>query len=266
MTQYSIGLCNVAVCGCGQRICWRCREEAHAPLSCEKIERWMKVTEEESMQAKWLCENTKPCPRCNLRIEKNGGCNHMTCRTQHGEGCGYEFCWICGHEWASHAGNGYSCNKFVDFDTAKPGDLPEYDLKRLNHYHTRYANHIQSHKAELGAREDFRKIMISSWSKIEDPMFHGSRETPELCEAIFNAIDTARSILIWSYPHAFYMAPASAELRLFEHVQTEVERYLEELTHAVEHETFMSPLVFRRLTTVVMKNSEVLNKHVDESS
>lgn len=31
--------------------------------------------------------NTKACPRCNVRIEKNGGCDHMTCR------CGYEFWW-----------------------------------------------------------------------------------------------------------------------------------------------------------------------------
>jgi len=33
---------------------------------------------------------TKKCPMCNTRIEKNGGCDHMTCR------CGHNFCWICG--------------------------------------------------------------------------------------------------------------------------------------------------------------------------
>jgi hypothetical protein len=29
----------------------------------------------------------KDCPKCNVQIEKNGGCDHMTCR------CGYEFYW-----------------------------------------------------------------------------------------------------------------------------------------------------------------------------
>jgi len=29
----------------------------------------------------------KKCPKCNEYIEKNGGCDHMTCR------CSYEFWW-----------------------------------------------------------------------------------------------------------------------------------------------------------------------------
>jgi ariadne-1 len=81
ITHDAIGLCHVALCQCGQRVCWRCRGEAHSPLACEYLDRWAKITEAESMQAKWICENTKPCPRCNRRIEKNGGCNHMTCLT-----------------------------------------------------------------------------------------------------------------------------------------------------------------------------------------
>jgi ariadne-1 len=29
----------------------------------------------------------KKCPKCTEYIEKNGGCDHMTCR------CGHEFWW-----------------------------------------------------------------------------------------------------------------------------------------------------------------------------
>mmetsp|Transcript_26099 Transcript_26099/g.66260 ORF Transcript_26099/g.66260 Transcript_26099/m.66260 type:complete len:236 (-) Transcript_26099:92-799(-) len=35
------------------------------------------------------------CVVCSCRkfIEKNGGCQHMTCH------CGTQFCWVCGREW-----------------------------------------------------------------------------------------------------------------------------------------------------------------------
>ncbi len=35
----------------------------------------------------------KQCPSCKYWVEKNEGCNHMTCR------CGKQFCYVCGGDY-----------------------------------------------------------------------------------------------------------------------------------------------------------------------
>jgi hypothetical protein len=42
------------------------------------------------------------CPNCDACIEKNEGCNHMTCTK-----CGNHWCWECRKNWDEHLG---SCN------------------------------------------------------------------------------------------------------------------------------------------------------------
>jgi len=59
---------------------------------------------------------------CKTRIEKNAGCNHMTCGF-----CNYEFCWACGrsatnadNHWSAFGGNG--CGIGMMQENVKPGD------------------------------------------------------------------------------------------------------------------------------------------------
>jgi hypothetical protein len=40
----------------------------------------------------WIKKNTQPCPLCKTNIEKDGGCNHMTCIKCNPK---IHFCWIC---------------------------------------------------------------------------------------------------------------------------------------------------------------------------
>jgi hypothetical protein len=48
--------------------------------------------------------NCRKCPNCHSMIEKNGGCNHMTCRN-----CKYEFCWACKSYYEDHCTGGLIC-------------------------------------------------------------------------------------------------------------------------------------------------------------
>ena len=40
---------------------------------------------------------TNLCPKCSIRISKNGGCKHMSCKK-----CAHEFCWYCMQNYHGH--------------------------------------------------------------------------------------------------------------------------------------------------------------------
>ena len=42
-----------------------------------------------SQSESWVTAHTKPCAGCGAPIQKNGGCNHITCSQCHGH-----FCWV----------------------------------------------------------------------------------------------------------------------------------------------------------------------------
>eukprot|EP00928_Gymnodinium_smaydae_P001423 TRINITY_DN10529_c0_g1_i2.p1 TRINITY_DN10529_c0_g1~~TRINITY_DN10529_c0_g1_i2.p1 ORF type:complete len:900 (-),score=259.71 TRINITY_DN10529_c0_g1_i2:118-2817(-) len=49
---------------------------------------------------------TRPCPRCFVPIEKDGGCQHMTCTNA---ACRHEFCWLCLRDWHHPGHDGLQC-------------------------------------------------------------------------------------------------------------------------------------------------------------
>jgi hypothetical protein len=107
------------------RFCFSCGDSVHWPITCERLEEWKQKIQEEIgefndgsdegdfndiAQKMWLRANTRPCPECNVPIEKNDGCNHMTCTNQN---CLHEFCWICRKDWKLHGtatGGFFRCN------------------------------------------------------------------------------------------------------------------------------------------------------------
>ena len=62
------------------------------------------------MACRWIKANTKKCPRCNKVINKDAGCQHMTC-----DRCKHQFCWLCMRPYSEHSeetGGFYACHKF----------------------------------------------------------------------------------------------------------------------------------------------------------
>mmetsp|Transcript_63399 Transcript_63399/g.124515 ORF Transcript_63399/g.124515 Transcript_63399/m.124515 type:complete len:435 (+) Transcript_63399:63-1367(+) len=65
---------------------------------------WWTAVDSVSFQLWRVGANAKMCPGCQAIIEKNGGCNHMTCRA-----CRHQFHWCCGQTYGSGGHNEYLC-------------------------------------------------------------------------------------------------------------------------------------------------------------
>lgn len=79
---------------CKNIYCAKCNAPHCARISCEQAKENKTVIADKEGQEKatqrWKEQNSRPCPQCNVSIEKSEGCNHMKCRT-----CKHEFCWQC---------------------------------------------------------------------------------------------------------------------------------------------------------------------------
>ncbi|EGG16325.1 hypothetical protein DFA_09355 [Cavenderia fasciculata] len=157
---------------CLFRFCLKCHRESHLPCTCEQMALWEQKCRDESETTHWKSVNCKQCPKCQSSIEKNGGCNHMTCRS-----CTYEWCWVCMRPWKGHQ-NFYICNKVNKEPTTKKSILPwkrskkhkeqlEIDqklknseaLERYLHYSEKVINHESTRKLEKVIREEARAKM-----------------------------------------------------------------------------------------------------------
>ncbi|XP_043820425.1 E3 ubiquitin-protein ligase parkin isoform X2 [Dromiciops gliroides] len=95
--------------GCGFVFCRDCKEEYHEGECSSLFEasgataQGFMVDEQAAERARWeeasketIKKTTKPCPRCHIPVEKNGGCMHMKCPQPQ---CKFEWCWNCSLEW-----------------------------------------------------------------------------------------------------------------------------------------------------------------------
>lgn len=216
-------------CQCGTVFCFKCLRETHRPCDCEMITQWERKNNSNSENVKWLLLNTKQCPKCHKYIEKNQGCNHMTCQKKAG-GCGYEFCWICLGEWKKHGTSYYKCDFKKEDDPKKTKEMSntKFELERYVNYFEQYMNHDKA-----------QKLAIKLIPKIEEykELLSADKNVPFLelqflNEAINTVID-CRRMLKNSYVFGYYLKQCK-EIALYEHLQSLLDSNTDRLHEMLE--------------------------------
>ena len=135
---------------------------------------------------------TKACPQCKTRIEKNGGCVHMTCSN-----CHYEFCWNCGHEWKSHQGDPYSCENYTYSGNAFPKKTTEEEKTTTQPF----IYNLKSYEEEKFMKQALINKIKTAFEKdgIDEVLAQKS------ANQIYDVLLEGRSILIWTYPKLNYI-------------------------------------------------------------
>jgi len=209
---------------CRTSFCLSCGEEPHDPCSCKILASWTEKCNNDSETANWMTVNTKNCPKCSTRIQKDGGCMFVTCSK-----CKHGFCWICmgnHHVW--------ECNKFKEDNTADKTKAKN-DLERYMHYYKRFAAHAES--------QEFAAKQVKKFESMESKMMEDNpaeefvwRDLNFLMEAGEELV-RCRQVLKYTYAFAYYHflnSDIENEKLQFEHHQGMLERLTEELAHSTE--------------------------------
>ncbi|OMJ23772.1 E3 ubiquitin-protein ligase dbl4 [Smittium culicis] len=263
----------IVTCDCGESFCFHCKGSNHKPAVCLISKLWIQKCNDDSETFNWLASNTKDCPKCAYPIEKNGGCNHITCRN-----CSYEFCWVCLKIWNIHKEN-YNCNiyvgpddnnedeEFEDIDEEAAAELNTSSGENSNLPLTiAQANQIDNQISNNKSKKLKPKDVKSSRESLEKYLFHFIRYdnqeksiklTQNLIDRTERKIDSfqkksslswietqflkdaiivltnCRNTLKWSFVVSYYLAKNNMNA-IFEDNQRDLERAVEKLNELVE--------------------------------
>jgi len=217
-------------CRCGFCFCFSCHHEAHVPATCEQVKLWLKKCNDDSETGHWLGANTKDCPRCTVLVEKNGGCNHMTCRQ-----CSHEWCWMCNKPWKGHT-DYYACSRYEKAqkkkekskkNKKKQSKLEQLEVEReakrvaLERYLTFYTKYLE-YDAKVKLSSEIRE-------KTQDRIKTFLSDQTTLAQVKFLETGTetlldCHHVLKYSYVYSYYLPENCSEQLLFIMHQQELEK------------------------------------------
>ncbi|VFQ70591.1 unnamed protein product [Cuscuta campestris] len=226
-------------CCCSYSFCWNCCEEAHRPVDCGTVAKWILKNSAESENMNWILANSKPCPRCKRPIEKNQGCMHITCTPP----CKFEFCWLCLGSWSEHGektGGFYACNRYEAAkqqgaydDAEKRREMAKNSLERYTHYYERWATNQSS---RLKALADLQQMQNVHLEKLSEVQCQPESQLKFIIDAWLQIVE-CRRVLKWTYAYGFYLPEHErAKRQFFEYLQGEAESGLERLHQCAEKE------------------------------
>ena len=236
---------------CKSSFCFGCSNSYHAPVDCSTIKDWKQKCEDDSETANYMTAHTKDCPKCNVCIEKNGGCNHMQCYK-----CKHDFCWVCLGDWSAHGTSYYECSKYKE--TGKEEDANKTSartaLEKYIFYFQRWDNHARSLKLEQEAYAKIQthiqeKVMQSQGTWIDWQYLLDAAELLHRC----------RYTLQYTYPAAYYMTTGPRK-DCFENLQAQLEAQVENLSWKVERAEITDRVDLQRQMDIAEKRRQVLLK------
>ncbi|XP_060172194.1 probable E3 ubiquitin-protein ligase ARI7 isoform X1 [Lycium barbarum] len=238
--EYDLGSGSYDVtCCCSFSFCWNCREEAHRPVDCDTVSKWILKNSAESENMNWILANSKPCPKCKRPIEKNQGCMHMTCTPP----CKFEFCWLCLGAWSDHGertGGFYACNRYESakqegvYDEAeRRREMAKNSLERYTHYYERWATNQSSRQKAMADLHQMQTVHLEKLSEIQ---CQPESQLKFIIDS-WQQIVECRRVLKWTYAYGYYLPEHEhAKRQFFEYVQGEAEAGLERLHQCAEKE------------------------------
>ena len=226
------------ICGCGHSFCWGCLEEAHRPVLCKTVRKWLAKNSAESENLVWILANSKPCPKCKRPIEKNQGCMHMTCSAP----CCHEFCWLCLEPWRKHGeqtGGPYQCNRYIKAKEQGLYEEEEVTRRKAKCSLERYMHYFERWDAHDKARKRAKKDLVELNSKLDSlsSSFASTANQLKFFTDAYLQIIECRRILKWTYAYGYFHFMDSAEptqQEFLEFLQGEAEMSLEKLHHIAE--------------------------------